>query len=78
MSVCLYCISHDERKEIREALLMLDLLRRQLHRDNYTQGAAVELQTYASVIARIVNDLPEDPRNAQPPNPRPCGDTRVS
>ena len=67
MSVCLYCISCEERKEIREALLMLDLLRRQLQRDDYTQSAAVELQTYAKAIARIINDLPQDPRNAQPP-----------
>jgi len=73
MSVCLYCISHDERTQVREALLMIDLLRRQLQRDNYTQGAAVELQTYANVITRIISELPQDPRNAQLPNPRPCG-----
>ena len=73
MSMCLYCISHDERTQVREALLMIDLLRRQLQRDNYTQAAAVELQTYANVITRIISDLPQDPRNAQLPNPRPCG-----
>jgi hypothetical protein len=73
MSMCLYCISHDERTQVREALLMIDLLRRQLQRDNYTQAAAFELQTYANVITRIISELPQDPRNAQLPNPRPCG-----
>jgi hypothetical protein len=73
MSMCLYCISHDERTQVREALLMIDLLRRQLQRDNYTQAAAVELQTYAKVITRIISELPQDPRNAELPNPRPCG-----
>jgi hypothetical protein len=73
MSVCLYCISYDERTQVREALLMIDLLRRQLQRDSYTQAAGVELQTYANVITRIISDLPQDPRNAHLPNPRPCG-----
>ena len=67
MCVCSFCISHDEREDVREALKMIDLISRQMRRDQYTMHLGVELNTYANAIARIVESLPPDPRNTESP-----------
>jgi hypothetical protein len=74
MSESLFCISHDQRNQVYDALRGIDYIRRRMSRHSYHWDIyATELQTYMDMIARVLNQLAPDPRNdqalrAEPPN----------
>ena len=72
MSESLYCISRDQRNRAYDALRGIDYIRRRMLGHNHEWNIyATELQTYMDMIAKVLNQLPPDPRNERRVRPTP-------
>ena len=59
----IFCIPHEQREHIFDNLRGIESLRTVMSRKNFElEQYAAELKTYTDSIARLLNELPIDPR----------------